>query len=204
MKVESDFQFLIKIVVVGDSGVGKTNFIFQFIEGKFSEMYISTTGFDYKSKVINLPNYKKKVKLQVWDTAGQERYMSVNKNIFQRVQGLVLMYDITDRDSFEHITNWLNLISQVVPNKPLILVGNKIDLSEKERIVSEEEAKKIASKNNIDFFEASGYSGENVEKVFESIAEKIYTNLVQEGLDNSDNNISINSIDDNQKKKCCG
>ena len=104
MQINSDFEFLIKLVVIGDSGVGKTNFIFQFTEGKFSPIHVATVGFDHKSKIINLPNTKKKIKLQIWDTAGQERYMAINRNIFHRVQGLILMYDISDRDTYENIS----------------------------------------------------------------------------------------------------
>ena len=122
MQINSDFEFLIKLVVIGDSGVGKTNFIFQFTEGRFSGAYVTTIGFDYKSKIIKLPNNKKVIKLQIWDTAGQERYMAVNKNLFQKVQGIILMYDLTNRDSFEHIQSWLNLVKKNVSNK----IGSRI------------------------------------------------------------------------------
>ena len=139
MQINSDFEFLIKLVVIGDSGVGKTNFIFQFTEGRFSRAHVTTIGFDYKSKIIKLPNKKKVIKLQIWDTAGQERYMAVNKNLFQKVQGIILMYDLTNRDSFEHIQSWLNLVKKNVSNKIVMLVANKLDLAEEKRIVTEEE-----------------------------------------------------------------
>ena len=93
MQIESNFEFQIKLVIIGDSGVGKTNFIFQFTEGRFSPIHVTTVGFDYKSKIIKLPSSKKSVKLQIWDTAGQERYMAINKSLFQKVQGVILMYD---------------------------------------------------------------------------------------------------------------
>ena len=86
MKISSDFEIQIKIVIIGDTGVGKTNFIFQFADGKFVEIHMATVGFDFKSRIIKLPKSQKSVKLQVWDTAGQERYMSLNKNLFQKVQ----------------------------------------------------------------------------------------------------------------------
>ena len=202
MQINSDFEFLIKLVVIGDSGVGKTNFIFQFTEGKFSSIHVATVGFDHKSKIINLPNTKKKIKLQIWDTAGQERYMAVNRNIFHRVQVLILMYDITDRDTYENISKWLELIRQNVPNKPMILVGNKLDLANEKRIVTKEEAQKIAEDNHIEFFEGSGYSGENVDKIFSSIAEKVYKYLLEERNEEQDKNIKITSKK-NQKRKCC-
>ena len=160
MKLDCDFEFQIKLVLIGDSGVGKTNFIFQFTEGRFTTIHVSTVGFDYKSKIIKLPKSKKKINLQIWDTAGQERYMAINKNLFQKVQGIILMYDLTSRESFEHVSSWLNLIKQTVSSKTVVLVANKLDLQEEKRIVSEYEGEQIAKDNNILFFEGSGYTGE--------------------------------------------
>ena len=202
MQIKSDFEFLIKIVVIGDSGVGKTNFIFQFTEGKFNDLHIATVGFDYKSKIINMPNYKKTIKLQIWDTAGQERYMVINKNIFQRVQGIILMYDITDRYSFENLSKWLDLMQKNVNNKPFILVGNKLDLENEKRIISKEEGEKIAEENNVEFFEGSGKSGENIDKIFSAIAEKVYIKLLEERNNSMEKKISLNPTN-NGKKKCC-
>ena len=133
MNVESDFETLIKLVIIGDSGVGKSNFLFKFIEGQFSPLHVATVGFDYKSKIITLPQSKKKVKLQIWDTAGQEKYMSLNKNILQRVQGIILMYDITQRETFERLTIWLKIIKQMINNITIILVGNKLEEAKNEK-----------------------------------------------------------------------
>ena len=204
MQINSDFEFLIKIVVIGDSGVGKTNFIFQFTEGRFSSAHVTTVGIDYKSKIIKLPN-KKVVKLQIWDTAGQERYMAINKNLFQKVQGIILMYDLTNRDSFEHLQNWLNLINKNVSNKVVILVANKLDLAQEKRIVTEEEGEDIGKKNDMLFFEGSGASGENVDEIFRSIADEVYKKLIDERNDRSDfdnNNLKLNKKK-REKKKCC-
>jgi len=200
MQINSDFEFQVKLVIVGDSGVGKTNFIFQFTEGRFSALHVTTVGFDYKSKIIKLPSSKKRVKLQLWDTAGQERYMSLNKNIFQKVQGIILMYDLTNRSSFDNIYKWLNLLSQNASNKPKILVANKLDLALESRIVTEEEGQKIADYNNMPFFEASGFNGENVDKVFYKMADMIYTSLLDE-KDSIQFNVKLQK--DKEKKKCC-
>jgi small GTP-binding protein len=205
MQINSDFEFLIKLVVIGDSGVGKTNFIFQFTEGRFSSVHVTTVGFDYKSKIIKLPNKKKVIKLQIWDTAGQERYMSINKNLFQKVQGIILMYDLTNRDSFEHVQSWLNLIKKNVSNKTVMLVANKLDLAEEKRIVTEEEGEDIGKKNDMLFFEASGASGENVDKTFTKMAEEVYTKLIDERNDRGDYENKNIKLDKNKgkKKKCC-
>jgi len=200
MQINSDFEFQIKLVIIGDTGVGKTNFIFQFTEGRFSSLHVTTVGFDYKSKIIKLPKSKRNVKLQIWDTAGQERYMAINKSLFQKVQGIILMYDLTNRDSFEHVTNWLNLIKQTVTSKTVILVANKLDLEEEKRIVSVEEGEKIAKDNNILFFEGSGSTGQNVDKIFTAIAESIYTDLMD---DNNEREESLVLKRKKQEKKNC-
>ena len=203
MQINSDFEFLIKLVVIGDTGVGKTNFIFQFTEGRFSSLHVTTVGFDYKSKIIKLPKSKRNVKLQIWDTAGQERYMAINKSLFQKVQGIILMYDLTNRDSFEHVTNWLNLIKQTVTSKTIILVANKLDLEEEKRIVSVEEGEKIAKDNNILFFEGSGSSGQNVDKIFTAIAETIYTDLMDDNNEREESLVLKRKKLYKEKKSCC-
>ena len=204
MQVKSDFEFLMKVMIIGDSGVGKTNFLFKFIEGKFCETHIATVGFDNKSKIIKLPSSKKKIKLQVWDTAGQERYMSINKNLFQKVQGIILMYDLTERDSFEHVTNWLDLVKQSAPNKPVIIVANKLDMAEEGRIVTYEEGEKIAKINNVPFFEASGKKGDNVEDIFLTLSEQIYTNMQNNNIGRGDVNYSLSDGKQNNRRFCCG
>ena len=207
MQIESDFEFQIKIIVIGDSSVGKTNFIFRFVEGKFNPAYVTTVGFDYKSKIIKLPKSKKRVKVQIWDTAGQERYNAINKNLFQKVQGVIIMYDITNRSSFDNISKWLHLLSQSVSNRIKMLVGNKLDLSEEKRIVTEEEGKQAADDSNMLFYEASGESGENVDKVFTEIAETIYENLSDDKSsflsDSNSIQLSKPKYQKGNKKGCC-
>ena len=204
MQINSDFEFVVKLIIIGDTGVGKTNFIFQFTEGKFSPLHVSTVGLDSKSKIIRLPKLKKNVKIQIWDTAGQERYMAINKNFFHKVQGIIVMYDLTNRDSFENIKSWINLIKQATSNKTVILIANKLDLAKDERIVSESEGEKLAKDNDIMFFEGSVSTGENVDKIFIKIAETIYTNLIEEKNDEENGSSKFNlNKNNNKKKKCC-
>ena len=202
MNVESDFETLIKLVIIGDSGVGKSNFLFKFIEGQFSPLHVATIGFDYKSKIITLPQSNQVVKIQIWDTAGQEKYMSINKNLFQRVQGIILMYDITKRESFERLDIWINLIKQNTNNMPIVLVGNKLDEEdneEKGRIVEYSEGEDFAKKNGYNFFEASASNGTNVEEAFYSIAENVIQSLKD---DRSPSVITINKQVKKKKKFC--
>ena len=207
MNVESDFETLLKLVIIGDSGVGKSNFLFKYVEGQFSELHVATVGFDYKSKIVTLPESKKKVKLQIWDTAGQEKYMSVNKNLFQRVQGIILMYDITQRETFERLNIWLNIIKQMTNDIPIILVGNKLDEEnnpENGRIVEYNEGKAFAKENEFPFLEASGLNGTNVEKVFNTISELIIQHLQQDRtISINDNNFNIPGFNGNKKKCNC-
>jgi small GTP-binding protein len=204
MNIESDFETLIKLAIIGDSNVGKSNFLFKFIEGQFSPLHVATIGFDYKSRVVTLPKSKKRVKLQIWDTAGQEKYMSVNKNLFQRVQGVILMYDITSRETFERLNIWLDIIKQMTNDIPIVLVGNKLDLEDNEddgRIIEYGEGEDFAKENDFDFFEVSAKNGTNVEKAFISIAEKILKIMQDE------RSISIVKLESDvkklkQKKKC--
>ena len=203
MKIDSNFEFQIIILIIGDSGVGKTNFIYQFAEGKFNEMHVSTVGLDFKSKIIKLPKLNKIVKLQIWDTAGQERYMAINKNLFQKVEGIIIMYDISNRNSFENINKWLNLATQVTSNKTMMLVGNKLDLAKVSRVVSEREGEELAKSHRILFGEGSGCSGENVDKVFISIAEKIFQRLMDDKSEDLNTNVNINKEPIKEKQKCC-
>jgi len=197
MNIESDFETLIKIVIIGDSGVGKSNFLFKFVEGKFSNLHVSTVGFDYKSKIIILPGTKKKVKLQIWDTAGQEKYMAINKNLFQRVQGIILMYDLTKRETFERLNIWLNIIKQMTNDIPIILAANKLDEEnnpETGRIVEYSEGEEFAKSNQFKFFEVSGLSGVNVEKVFIVLAELIIKNFQE------NNSMTVTYLNKTSKK----
>ena len=198
-----NYDILIKLVIIGDSGVGKSNYLYRFVEGEFCPVHESTIGFDYKLKISKLPNSKKKVKFQIWDTAGQEKYMSINKNLFQRVQGIILMYDISEPQTFYNLDKWIKVIREMASELPLILIGNKIDLIQ-ERKISKEKGEKFASDNNIKLFESSGKSGENVEDSFIFLAEQIIQkNNIEDTQSVGDYVISKDTSFKKSKKKCC-
>ena len=134
MIVPSEYEDIIKLLIVGDSQVGKTNFISQFIEGKFDYNYKPSEGFDNKTSLLKL-KHDKKIKLQIWDSKGDEKDLSLNRSLFLKVQGIIVMYDITNQDSFDHVENWIKYIKNVNDNIPIILVANKCDSDE--RIVTE-------------------------------------------------------------------
>ena len=193
------FDVKYKIMVLGESKVGKTSLIKRYTKDQFGGVYLTTVGMDFQDKIIEIED--KKVRLQVWDTAGQERFRNVTKSYFQSSQGLVLVYDITDRESFEKLNFWVDNIKNNAPeNAKKILVGNKCDLAN-ERQVSYEEGEKKASNYNIKFFESSAKEGTNVKEFFFYLANEIYQDEKTKGKDNK-KTVQLDSKKKG-KKGCC-
>ena len=202
MNIKSDFDFLIKMALLGDSSVGKSNMVLRFTEDVFSLNMSSTIGYDYKSR--NIVISKKTAKLQIWDTAGQERYMSLCKSIYQKVDGVMLVYDITQLETFQNIKKWIDVIKGFNDNLPMMLVGNKID-KEEERIISVEDGKNLANEYGMQFIETSALSGNNIEKAFVDFGKEILEYLKNK-MNLTSNAFSIASNrknKDKNKKKCC-
>ena len=190
----------IKLLVLGDSSVGKSNFIGRFINEEFSPTHISSSGLDLKTKDIQLQN--KVIRVQLWDTAGQEKYRSITKNLFLRVQGIIAVFDLTNEDSFTSIKNWINTIKEECgAHMPVILVGNKCDLVD-ERIISDEEANEYCKKEKLQYFEASTKNDINIRKSIEEICSKIIkSNFIRNDCSFSLDNSAIEK--DRPKKTCC-
>lgn len=176
----SAYDMQIKLLMIGDSGVGKTCLLLRYANDSFSPTFITTIGIDFKIKNVEID--AKRIKLQIWDTAGQERFRTITTSYFRGAQGILLVYDVTDRRSFESIRNWISQIQQhadVHVNK--ILVGNKCDMTEG-RLVSTEEGQKLAKEFGIDFWEASAKNDINVEQSFISIARAVKDRLIADGV----------------------
>ncbi|KAI9533261.1 Ras- protein Rab-13 [Dissostichus eleginoides] len=162
------YDLLYKLLLIGDSGVGKTCLIIRFAEDNFNSTYISTIGIDFKVKTIEVEG--KKVKLQVWDTAGQERFKTITTAYYRGAMGIVLVYDITDEKSFENIQNWMKSITEnASAGVSRMLLGNKCDIEAK-RKVSRETGEKLAKDHGIRFFETSAKSSINVDESFLALA----------------------------------
>ena len=168
-------EVLYKILLLGDSSVGNTCFLMRYTDNTFQEIHMSTIGLDYKLKNVQLDDGKM-VKIQIWDTAGQDRFRSITKNYYKGAHGIILIYDITNKKSFENVRTWINQIKEEVSEKvSIILVGNKID-DEEHRVVATEDGEKIAKELGLMFFECSAKSGVNIDSTFNELVKKTVEN----------------------------
>ena len=190
----------IRLITLGESAVGKSSFIIRYVHGNFSSNYMSTLGLDYRQRKIRLEDGRE-INLRLFDTAGQERYKSISVNLIKKANGILLIYDITNKNSFNSIGKWMESIEEVSSiNTKVILVGNKIDLEGK-RQVTKEEGERTAKEYNIPFFETSCKEGININEVFSRITKDI---LNKNG--NIDNNRKGEILNNNNKRKkstCC-
>ena len=185
-----------KVLLLGDSTVGKTCFLKRYLDDTFQDVYLSTIGFDFKFKTVTLSNGNQ-IKLQIWDTVGEERYRTIAKSYYKGAHGIVLIYDITNKTSFKNIKKWISQIKEELSNKiSIVLVANKIDMPE--RIVSEEDGKNLANSMNLQIFEASARDNINVSEAFQELAEGINNKCLTVGARGTKLKKS-----DNEKKKCC-
>ena len=189
-------EVLYKILLLGDSSVGKTCFLMRYTDNTFQEIHMSTIGLDYKLKNVQLDDGKI-VKIQIWDTAGQDRFRSITKNYYKGAHGIILIYDITNKKSFENVRNWINQIKEEVSEKvSIILVGNKID-DEEHRVVPTVEGEKLSKELGLMFFECSAKSGINIDSTFNELVKTTvenYSKVIKgEKLKNKKNG----------KKGCC-
>jgi Ras-related protein Rab-2A len=209
MSSSTPWDYIAKLVCIGDSGCGKSSLTIRLCEGRFSPHHDVTIGVEFGSRIVPVGPPKNKppaltspdgveglpepprdtsatpqkhMKLSLWDTAGQETYKSVTRSYFRGASGALLVFDLSRRQTFQHVTDWLSDLRQIAePDIVVILVGNKADLTQQEdnkREVTKEEAEEWASKNGVmEYVETSAKSGENVENAFVRVAERIYQNI---------------------------
>lgn len=161
---------VLKYILIGDSGVGKSSILMQYTNKKLDTYHIPTIGVDYGTNIINHDNIK--YKLQIWDTSGQELYRQLIKRYYKEVHCVIIVYDITDRKTFDNIPSWMNDINDIIANSVIILIGNKLD-NQYNRQVSKEDGIEIAKKYNMLFMEISATNPNDIKELF-AIATNIY------------------------------
>ena len=204
------YEQLYKIIIIGDSGVGKSNILGRYLNNEFKQETKSTVGVEFGSKKLKVSGIN--VKLQIWDTAGQERYRAITSAYYKGSKGCFIVYDITSTQSFDDVEKWYEEIIKITEKGiSLILVGNKSDL-ESERKVTVEMGQNKAKNLNCPFFETSALNNTHIDTVFQTISEDIYNKSKNEkSLDDDDDDydivpkeekiITINT--EKQKEKSC-
>ena len=212
---EENYDEKIKIMLLGDSSVGKTSIIKRYCKNQYSNSFISTIGVDFETKYINI-DFKTKyikigeysVKVLIWDTAGQEKFRNIAKQYYKGANGVLLIYDVTNKKSFERIAYWMNELkdNNQIKELDICLVGNKIDLEG--RVITREEGEKFALDNDIKYFEVSAKTSEGIEELFTSVTKGAVDKIFQANKEDNDDKKQIFEYLDNRshrkkKKKCC-
>ena len=204
MSSQLEYDYLFKYLIIGNSGVGKSCLLIRFTDDKYEDGYVTTIGVDFKIKTLIIEG--KSVKLQIWDTAGQERFRNIVSTYYKGGHGIMMVYDITDLESFRYLDSWLKEIEKnASKNVYKILVGNKSDLEN--RKITFEKGKEFANLHGMKFFETSAKENRNVEEAFKEMTKDIINSLkkVNEKT-NSNSNFVIGKKkgkDLNKKGGCC-
>ena len=197
-------KFEARIITLGDSAVGKTSLILRYSDNYFSSLYLSTAGIDSKIKIIKLENGED-IRVVLTDTAGQERYRNIASNYIKKADGILLVYNITDKDTFEGVKVWIKSIKEESgDSRPIILLGNKSDLNDK-RMIKKEVGEDFAENEGIKFYETSCKTGENVEKAINDLVKQIYEKSHSNPNEKDNNNFQITGDNnkENRRTNCC-
>ena len=198
------FSVFFKILLIGDLGVGKSCVILRYVEGDFPGNIMSSIGVDFKTKQIELDEHS--IKMQIWDTAGHEKFRTITTSYYKSAQAIIILYDITQKSSFDHIRNWITEIDKFGKQGVLkVIVGNKLDL-ENNRKISKEDAENLALKYGVKLWEVSAKDNTNIEEMFvdtiKTLLEK-NSKIISESS-SMGNNIKLNkNIKNKKNKKCC-
>jgi len=207
-----EYEMMVKVILIGDSGVGKTNIMSKFLKNQFMEESKATIGVEFGSKLFNHEGHK--IKAQIWDTAGQEKYKAITGAYYKGSKGALVVYDITQKKTFENIEKWVNdLKAAGDPKITIILIGNKNDLDDK-RQVSKDQGEEKARSFGCAFLETSAYSGDNIDKAFNLMVKEIYEKFSNDstgedelapGSNGNGKDVELDKVNDKniKKKSCC-
>jgi small GTP-binding protein len=205
-----EYDYLVKLLLVGDSGCGKSNMLLKYSDGVFSPSFITTIGIDFKIKNITIND--KKIKVQIWDTAGQERFRTITTAYYRGAMGIMVIYDITDIKSFNNVNMWLRNVNEHSNNyAKLMLIGNKSDCIDL-RQVSTEQGMQLAYEYNlknegiskIEFMEVSAKEGTNIEEAYSSLINRVIVDLVAVEQENNKDVVKLSGgKPDKKKRKLC-
>ena len=208
MATPQDYDYLFKVLLIGNSSVGKSSLLLRFVDNQWSDLFVPTIGVDFKIRTMEIDN--KNVKLQIWDTAGQERFKNITASYYRGAHGIFVVYDISDTESFKNINNWLIEIEKNAnKNVYKILVGNKCDLEDK-RTVSYQQGKELAETYGMQFIETSAKSNTNVDEAFRLLGKevmKLSLNDKEKNFGNKNKMKLDKKTEDivfQQKQGCCG
>ena len=206
--MEDDYDMIFKIILIGDSSVGKTNIMNKYLKNQFKEDSRATVGVEFGSKQFEIDN--RKIKAQIWDTAGQERYRAVTSAYYKGAKGAFIVYDVTRKETFDSVNRWISdILTTCDKNLTIILIGNKSDL-EDQRQISKQQGEEKAKTYQLAFLETSALSGENLEKAFNMLINEIYEKCKSEfentdylNLGDSVEEIRLKKDDSESENKCC-
>ena len=204
---EEEYEMMVKVILIGDSAVGKTNIMSKYLKNQFMEDSKATVGVEFGSKLFNINGHN--IKAQIWDTAGQEKYKAITGAYYKGSKGAFVVYDITKKDTFDSVDKWIHdLKSTGDPKMTIMIIGNKLDLEHKREVLKEQGEEKARS-FGCAFLETSAFSGDNIEKGFEMMISEIFKKYGNDSIEDDDFGTVERGEDiklekkENKKKGCC-
>ena len=205
-KGSDEYEFIFKVLLLGNSNVGKSSLFLRFVDDIWNDTFVPTIGVDFKIKTFDID--EKKIKMQIWDTAGQERFKNIIASYYRGAHGILLIYDVTDKDSFKNLSNWIIEIEKNANKNVLkLLIGNKTDLEDK-RVITYNQGKEFADGYGLKYIETSAKKNLNVNEAFETLGRELILHSEDKKIVRQRQNkkISVASVQDlnaNKKKQCC-
>ena len=205
-KGSDEYEFIFKVLLLGNSNVGKSSLFLRFVDDIWNDTFVPTIGVDFKIKTFDID--EKKIKMQIWDTAGQERFKNIIASYYRGAHGILLIYDVTDKDSFKNLSNWLIEIEKNASKNVLkVLIGNKTDLEDK-RVITYNQGKEFADTYGLKFIETSAKKNLNVTEAFETLGRELMQASEDKKITKQRQNKKISvakaqDLDIEKKKSCC-